>query len=91
MAKGDDKSPWWQIDLGEARDIVGTEAYFVKPAAGHAYKLESSLDGKTWSTYGGHADVALRSPHVDKKAARVRYLRLTILQGEPGLWEFRVY
>jgi hypothetical protein len=91
MPAGGDIAPWWQIDLGEARDIVGTEAYFVKPAAGHAYKLESSLDGKIWSSYGGHEDVALRSPHVDKKPARVRYLRLTILKGEPGLWEFRVY
>lgn len=91
MAAAGDTSPWWQIDLGEARDIVGTEAYFVKPAAGHAYKLESSLDGKTWSPYGGHDDVVLRSPHVDKKTARIRYLRLTILKGEPGLWEFRVY
>jgi beta-xylosidase len=91
MAAPGDASPWWQIDFGEARDIVGTEAYFVKPAAGHAYKLESSLDGKTWSPYGGHTEVALRSPHVDKRSARVRYLRLTVLQGEPGLWEFRVY
>lgn len=91
MPAAGDKSPWWQIDLGEERDIVGTEAYFVKPAAGHAYKLESSLDGKTWLPYGGHEDVQLRSPHVDKKPARARFLRLTILQGEPGLWEFRVH
>jgi hypothetical protein len=83
--------PWWQIDLGAPRDIVSTEAYFVKPAAGHAYKLESSLDGQSWEPYGGHAEVALRSPHVDHKPARVRYLRLTILAGEPGLWEFRVH
>lgn len=91
MAAVGDATPWWQIDLGEARDIVGTEAYFVKPAAGHAYKLESSIDGKTWSPYGGHEDVALRSPHVDRKPTHLRYLRLTILKGEPGLWEFRVY
>jgi hypothetical protein len=91
MAKAGDATPWWQIDLGAPRDIVGTEAYFVKPAAGHAYTLESSLNGQTWSPYGGHADVILRSPHVDKKAVRARYLRLTILKGEPGLWEFRVY
>lgn len=90
MAAGGDATPWWQIDLGTARDISGTEAYFVKPAAGHAYKLESSLDGQAWSPYGGHEDVVLRSPHVDKKPARARYLRLTILKGEPGLWEFRV-
>jgi hypothetical protein len=91
MAAADDPAPWWQIDLGSPRDIVRTEACFVKPAAGHAYKLESSLDGRTWEPYGGHADVVPRSPHVDKKNARVRYLRLTILEGEPGLWEFRVY
>lgn len=91
MAAAGDNVPWWQIDLGAERDIVGTEAYFVKPAAGHAYKLESSIDGKTWSPYGGHEDMVLRSPHVDKKPARIRYLRLTILKGEPGLWEFRVY
>jgi hypothetical protein len=91
MAGASDATPWWQIDLGAARDIAGTEAYFVKPAAGHAYKLEVSLDGKTWAPYGGHTDVVRRSPHVDQKPARVRYLRLTILKGESGLWEFRVY
>jgi hypothetical protein len=91
MAAADDTARWWQIDLGAARDIVGTEAYFVKPAAGHAYKLEASLDGETWMPYGGHADVVRRSPHVDQKPARVRYLRLTITEGESGLWEFCVY
>jgi len=91
MAAVGDAAPWWQIDLGAARKIVGTEIYFVKPAAGHAYKLESSVDGITWKPYGGHAEAARRSPQVDGKRARVRYLRLTILKGEPGLWELRVY
>ncbi|HEX9048595.1 MAG TPA: family 43 glycosylhydrolase, partial [Verrucomicrobiae bacterium] len=35
-----DKEPWFQVDLGAPRDISRTEAYFVKPAAGHAYRLE---------------------------------------------------
>ena len=91
MAAPGDASPWFQVDLGEARDITRTEAYFVKPAAGHAYKLEWSLDGKSWHPYGGHDEVILRSPHRDEKAVRARYLKLTILKGEPGLWEFRVY
>jgi len=91
MAADNDTAAWWQLDLGMPRDIKRTEAYFVKPAAGHAYKLEASLDGKTWQPYGGHEDVILRSPHVDAKPARVRYLRLTFLKGMPGLWEFRVY
>lgn len=91
MAAAGDASPWIQLDLGQPRDITRTEAYFVRPAAGHAYKLESSLDGKTWQPYGGHKEVIRRSPHRDAKAVRARYLKLTILQGEPGLWEFRVY
>ncbi len=64
---------------------------FCKTVRRHAYKLESSLDGKNWAPYGGHPDIALRSPHVDKKPSRARYLRVTILAGEPGIWEFRVY
>jgi hypothetical protein len=91
LAAPDDQNALFQVDLGAPRDITRTTAYFVKPAAGHAYKLESSLDGETWAPYGGHAEVVLRSPHADEKRARVRYLRLTILKGEPGLWEFRVY
>lgn len=91
MAAEGDKNPWWQLDLGAVKKISRTEAYFVKPAAGHAYRLEFSLDGKTWSPYGGHENVVLQSPHKDAKKVRARYLRLTILSGEPGLWEFRVY
>jgi hypothetical protein len=91
MAAADDTTPRLQIDLGAACDIVGTEAYFVQPTHGHAYKIESSLDGKTWQPYAEHTDVRIQSPHQDKKPVRTRYLRLTILQGAPGLWEFRVY
>lgn len=91
LAAGNDAAPWWQLDLGSAHGIKRTEAYFVQPTAGHAYRLEVSLDGKTWQPYGGHAEVILQSPHTDTRPARVRYLRLTILKGTPGLWEFRVY
>jgi hypothetical protein len=91
MAAPGDMSPWFQVDLGAPRDIRRTEAYFVKPAAGQAYRLEWSLDGKQWHLYGEHDHVVICSPHRDEKSVRARYLKLTILKGEPGLWEFRVY
>ena len=91
MAAADDKAAWWQVDLGAACRIERTEAYFVKPTAGHAYELEVSTDGATWRSYGGHDDVILRSPHVDRKTTVVRYIRLTIHKGAAGLWEFRIY
>jgi hypothetical protein len=91
LAAAGDTNAWWQVDLGTPRDLHRTEAYFVKPAAGHAYRLEWSLDGQTWQLYGGH-DAAIRcAPHRDEKSVQARYLKLTLLQGEPGLWEFRVY
>jgi len=91
MATREDKTPSFQVDLGFPKEITRTEAYFVQPTHGHAYKLECSLDGKSWQPYGGHDDVRIQSPHRDAKRARARYLRLTILSGTPGLWEFRVY
>ena len=91
MAAPDDQTPTLQLDLGEPRNLVGTEIYFVQPTHGHAYKLETSLDGETWQPYAEHAEVRVQSPHQDKKSVRARHLRLTILRGTPGVWEFRAY
>jgi beta-xylosidase len=91
LAAGNDPNAWFQLDLGEARDIHRTEAYFVKPTAGHAYRLEYSLDGKTWLPCGGHEEVETRSPHIDTPAIRARFLKLTVLKGTPGLGEFKVF
>ena len=91
MAGPGDANPWWMLDLGKVCAVSRTEACFVKPAAGHAYKLEYSVDGKEWQPCGGHDEVIRRSPHVDEMKVKARYLRLTILAGEPGLWEFGVY
>lgn len=91
MAATGDKEPWFEADLGTARDIRRTEVHFVKPAAGQAYRIEWSLDGQKWKLYGEHDNVVLCSPHCDEKSVHARYFRLTILKGEAGLWEFRVY
>lgn len=91
MTAQGDSSPWFQIDLGDIRDVSRTELYFVKPTAGHAYRIEHSTDGVTWQRFGGHEDVVVKSPHVDENRIRTRYLRVTILHGTAGLWEFRVY
>lgn len=91
MAAEGDESPWFVLDLGRVTAIERTELCFVTPTKGHAYRLESSVDGEHWEVYGGQSDVQIRSPHVDERSARVRYLRVTIESGAPGLWAFRVY
>jgi hypothetical protein len=91
MASETDAHAWYQLDLGKVCKIARTELYFVKPTVGQAYRLESSLDGITWRPSGGHEDTQIRSPHTDLNLGSARYLRVTILRGTPGLWEFRVY
>jgi hypothetical protein len=91
MAQKDDQDAWFQVDLGQARDVGRTELYFVKPTMGHAYRLEASLDGKTWKPCGGHPDLQVKSPHKDTRIGSARYLRVSFLEGTPGLWDFRVY
>jgi hypothetical protein len=91
MAGETDSLAWYQLDLGGVREIERTELYFVKPTVGHAYRLESSTDGKAWTTCGGHEEIKVQSPHTDSNIGSARYLKLTVLEGTPGLWEFRVY
>ncbi len=91
MASETDTKAWYQLDLGKVCKVERTELYFVKPTVGHAYRLESSIDGKTWNPCGGHEDINVKSPHTDTAIGQARYLKLTLLQGTPGLWEFRVY
>lgn len=91
LARENDPHPWYQLDLGKTSRIKRTELYFVTPTAGHSYQVEYSRDGKTWKPYGGQPEPRVQSPQTDVKSVRARYLRVTILKGAPGIWEFRVY
>jgi beta-xylosidase len=92
MAAPTDSLATFTIDLGTAQTQINRlEAYFVKPTAGHAYKLEYSTNGKTWKRCGGHTDVRIQSPHTDNFSVTARYFRITFLKGVPGLWEVKAY
>jgi beta-xylosidase len=91
MADSVDFSSWFAVDLGTIQKIKRTEAYFSRPTAGHAYRLEYSQDGNNWKACGGHYDIEIQSPHVDTFSVKARFLKLTFLKGTPGLWEFKVY
>lgn len=91
MAATTDRQAWYQLDLGQVREVERAELYFVQPTLGHAYRLESSMDGKSWKPCGGHEEIQVRSPHTDSRIGPARYLRVALLQGTPGLWDFRLY
>jgi hypothetical protein len=90
MADEQDPSPWLQVDLGAVHDVKRTEAYFVVPTAEHAYRIDYSLDGVHWTPYQTVTPPAIESPHTTRKSVTARFLRLYLLKGPPGLWEFRV-
>ncbi len=91
MTADQDNERWIIADLGITRKVKRSEVYFVRPTAGHAYLLEGSTDGKTWKKCGGHEDAKMQSPHTDALKDKYRYLRIKLLQGEPGIWEWNIF
>ncbi|WP_246121226.1 family 43 glycosylhydrolase [Chitinophaga polysaccharea] len=90
MAAQNDTTCWLVADLGKVDQIKRSDIYFVRPTAGHSYMLESSVDGKHWTTCGGHHDARIQSPHTDIFKLKARYLRVRITEGVKGVWEWNI-
>ncbi len=86
-----DAHPWWRIDLGWIKQVQRCEMAFVEPTLGHAWTLEKSSDGQNWTLCGEQKDAVARSPHIAGNIGATRYLRITVLAGKPGIWEFKVF
>ncbi|MGK9126381.1 family 43 glycosylhydrolase [Olivibacter sp. SA151] len=91
MANEGDSAKWIVVDLASVQQIRRSEVYFVRPTAGHAYLLEVSTDGKVWEKCGGSEEARMQSPHTDLIDKRCRYLRIKILKGIAGIWEWNIY
>jgi hypothetical protein len=91
MADEQDPTPWLQVDLGAVHKVKRTEVYFVTPTAGHSYRIESSLDGTHWSVYQPPQPLVIESPHTTQAIVSTHYLRVYVMKGAPGIWEFHVW
>ena len=91
MASDTDVQPWLEADLGSVKKINKCELYFVASTLRHTWKLEKSIDGKKWITVKTSIEPVLKSPEVADKIGLVRYLKVTVLSGVPGLWEMKLY
>ncbi|TWT85156.1 Arabinoxylan arabinofuranohydrolase precursor [Planctomycetes bacterium CA13] len=87
----DDSDPWVQLDFGSPQNIVRTELSLYRPTLGHAYEIESSLDGQRWTSAIKCEQPRVQSPQVDEKEFEAQYLRLKIADGHPGVWGIKVY
>ncbi|SHM49948.1 F5/8 type C domain-containing protein [Chitinophaga jiangningensis] len=91
MAAPNDSAPWLMADLGKMQRIHRSNIYFVRPTAGQAYVLEYSADGATWQPCGGSLQLQMLSPQTDQLNIKARYLRVKILKGIAGIWEWHIY
>lgn len=82
---------WIIMDLGKLHKVHRSEVAFVRPTESHMYLLEMSENGSTWTVCGGNAENKICSPYIDHIGKRARYLRLTILGGVQGIWEWHAY
>lgn len=91
MAADDDSTSWLIADLGKPQRIKRSELYFVRPTAGHTYEVEYSVNGKDWKRCEAHQQVIMESPHKNNLNCKARYLRVKILSGVRGIWEWHIY
>ena len=86
------------VDLQGAHDLSRIETSFEYTTLAYKYRIETSLDGKTWETYVDKTaafPVAV-SPHRDVKDARAAFVRMVIAGCErpengAGIYEFKVF
>ncbi len=91
QARENDELPTLTLDLGERKMVTESQLFFLHPTEGHRWHLECSDDGQTWTPCARCDKLTARSPHSAPVNKAVRYLRLTIDEGAPGVWEWKVY
>jgi beta-xylosidase len=96
-AKNNIGASWIQVDLGKSYHVKSVHTQFEYATWYYQYKIEYSLDGKTWKMYADKStNTQHGSPMIDFGNVEARYLRTTILRTEyPGLnkaiWNVKVF
>ena len=95
-AKDGSPKNWWQVDLGEPRDVRTVHIEFEQDSANYQYVLKGSLDGKNWQALAKkdhHRRDELASTH--DLTVQARYLRVEFTALKDGTWasirEFEAY
>ena len=93
----DRHAEWLQIDLGKPEKFSEVWTEFEYPTFFYQYLIETSIDGKKWTTYADRTDNTLQgSPMIDHKKAKARYVRITITDTQknghlPAIWNVKVW
>ena len=88
---------WLQIDLGKVMKFNEVWTQFEYPTFFYQYKIETSVDGKSWTMFADRTDNTMQgSPMIDHKKTKARYLRITITDTQknghmPAIWNVKVW
>lgn len=91
MAEPGDKIPSIVVDMGKTKLVSECHISFVLPTYGHSWTLEASTNGKKWKKIGEETSKAVKSPHIARGIGKARFLKLTITEGEAGIWEMKIF
>ena len=88
---------WIQVDLGKVETFTEIWTQFEYPTFFYRYRIDISLDGKTWLTYADRTDNTMQgSPMIDRGKTKAQYIRLTITDTQknghmPAVWNIKVW
>jgi DNA-directed RNA polymerase subunit RPC12/RpoP len=86
---------WWEVDLGGAATITGTQVTWERNAV-YQYRIDASLDNANWTKVVDETTNSTWAKiNSDSFSARGRYVRITVTGVRSGLWasfyEFQVF
>ena len=88
---------WIQIDLGRVQTFNEVWTQFEYPTFFYQYKIETSIDGQSWTLFADRTDNTMQgSPMIDKATAKARYIRISITDTQknghmPAIWNVKVW
>ena len=96
-AKNNQGPAWVEVDLGKVESVQTIAIQFEYPTYAYQYRLETSMDGREWTTFVDRSDNSRwASPIVEHGNSSARYVRLQVLNtqlnGLPrAVWNMKVY
>lgn len=86
---------WLQLEFQNPTTVTSTEILWEKRDNWYQYKIETSLDGKTWTmAHDGSANTRPTDTKDSFNAKEIKFLRVTVLKQQhsqwPAIWEIRL-
>ncbi|MEK4350733.1 discoidin domain-containing protein [Paenibacillus sp. FSL R5-0475] len=88
-ATNSNSDQWWEVDLGEAYNITGSEIVWANSSSYNQYKIDVSEDQGNWTTILDKTKNTIATAQQrDKLVANARYVRVTLTGVQTGQASF---